>query len=65
MGGRLYVGKIPRDVRERDVDKTFRKFGRIREIAMKGNYCFIVCNFLPSNLLKPCFCIKYVLQFPT
>lgn len=46
MGGRLYVGKIPRDVRERDVDKTFRKFGRIREIAMKGNYCFIVRNLL-------------------
>lgn len=42
MGSRLYVGKLPSDIRERDIDKVFGKFGRIREIAMKGNYCFIV-----------------------
>jgi len=42
MGSRLYVGKLPRDVRERDVDKVFKKYGRVKEVAMKGNYCFIV-----------------------
>lgn len=46
MGSRIYVGKLPSDVREREVEKSFGKYGKIREIAMKGNYCFIVSVFI-------------------
>ncbi|XP_065650082.1 serine/arginine-rich splicing factor 5 isoform X2 [Hydra vulgaris] len=41
MGARIYIGKLPGDIRERDIDKAFSKFGHVREIAMKGNYCFL------------------------
>lgn len=46
MGSRIYVGKLPSDVREREIEKSFGKYGKIREIAMKGNYCFIVSVFI-------------------
>ena len=32
---RIYVGKLPRDVREREIDREFSKYGRIREIVVK------------------------------
>ncbi|CDJ65032.1 splicing factor, putative [Eimeria necatrix] len=34
-GERLYVGNLPYDVTEREVDDLFYKFGRIREIEVK------------------------------
>lgn len=42
MGSRIYVGKLPSDIRDRDIEKVFGKYGRLKEVAMKGNYCFIV-----------------------
>lgn len=45
MGSRIYVGKLPSDIREREVEKMFGKFGRIKEVALKGNYCFIVSSY--------------------
>jgi hypothetical protein len=35
-------------VRERDVERFFRGFGRIREILLKNGYGFIVSNILFS-----------------
>merc|ERR1712142_108103 len=41
MGSRIYVGKLPSDIREREIEKAFSKFGDIQDISLKGNYCFI------------------------
>ena len=41
---RLYVGGIPSDCRERDIDKFFRKYGRISDVLMKNGYAFVVSH---------------------
>ena len=35
MSTRVYVGGLSHRSREKDVERFFRKFGRIREISMK------------------------------
>jgi len=35
-GCRIYVGNLPNDVREKEVDDLFYKYGRIRDISIKG-----------------------------
>ena len=42
MGSRIYVGKLPSDIREREIEKVFGKYGKLKEVALKGNYCFLV-----------------------
>jgi len=39
---RVYVGRLPSGVRDSDVEKFFKGFGRIREITLKEGYGFIV-----------------------
>lgn len=39
---RVFLGRLPRDARERDVEKFFRGFGRIREINLKNGFGFVV-----------------------
>ncbi|KRY86721.1 Serine-arginine protein 55, partial [Trichinella pseudospiralis] len=41
MGTRVYVGRIPYRATERDIEKFFRGFGRIREIFLKNGYGFV------------------------
>ncbi|CAH0559159.1 unnamed protein product [Brassicogethes aeneus] len=41
MSTRVYVGNIPYDTRERDLENFFRKFGRIHEIFLKNGYAFV------------------------
>lgn len=41
MGTRVYVGRLPYDVRERDIEKFFKGYGRIREILMKDGFAFV------------------------
>ena len=38
----IYVGGLSRKTRIEDVEKTFEKFGKIRDIALKSRYAFIV-----------------------
>lgn len=35
--GRIYVGNLPMDVQERDIEDLFYKYGKIREIELKNN----------------------------
>ena len=59
MSTRVYVGGLSHRSREKDVERFFRKFGRIREISMKvsllykqGTWGLITsnCNFIfPQN----------------
>merc|ERR1712012_283547 len=41
MSTRVYVGGLSHRSREKDVERFFRKFGRIREISMKNGFCFV------------------------
>lgn len=41
MGTRVFVGGLTHRVRERDIEKFFRKYGRIKEVAMKNGFAFV------------------------
>ena len=41
MGTRVYVGRLSNRARERDVEKFFRGFGRIRDVLLKNGYGFV------------------------
>eukprot|EP00095_Tigriopus_kingsejongensis_P007164 snap_masked-scaffold211_size255937-processed-gene-0.6 protein:Tk07164 transcript:snap_masked-scaffold211_size255937-processed-gene-0.6-mRNA-1 annotation:"serine-arginine protein 55" len=38
---RVYLGGLSYRARERDIEKFFKKFGRLREISLKNGYCFV------------------------
>ncbi|KAJ2124371.1 hypothetical protein IW147_001736 [Coemansia sp. RSA 720] len=38
---RLYVGRLPRDVRERDLERLFKGYGQIRDICLRPGFGFI------------------------
>jgi len=39
---RLYIGRLSDTARERDVERFFKGYGRIREIVLKNGYGFVV-----------------------
>jgi len=41
MSTRVYLGGIPPRTREKDVERFFRKYGRVRDILIKSKYAFI------------------------
>ncbi|XP_018374959.1 PREDICTED: LOW QUALITY PROTEIN: serine-arginine protein 55-like [Trachymyrmex cornetzi] len=53
MSTRVFVGGLTYRVRERDLEKFFRKYGRIKEVAMKNGFAFVygrdksLCGGLP------------------
>ena len=54
-GARVFLGNLPTDIRERDIEKFFDRYGRVRNIFVKnGKYGFCVSpqstNF--SDVLK-------------
>ncbi len=38
---KVYIGNLPDDVSEREVDKLLKSYGRFDNIVLKGNYCFV------------------------
>jgi arginine/serine-rich splicing factor 4/5/6 len=38
---RVYIGNIPGDARDRDLERFFKGYGRIREVALKNGYGFV------------------------
>ena len=46
MSCRVYLGRLPYGTREKDVDKFFRSYGKLREVNLKNGYGFVViiCN---------------------
>jgi RNA recognition motif-containing protein len=38
---RVYIGNIPSDARERDVEKFFKGYGRINDVVVKNGYGFV------------------------
>lgn len=41
-GTRVFVGGLSHRVRERDLERFFQKIGRVKDIAMKNGYAFVV-----------------------
>ncbi|CAJ0631318.1 13596_t:CDS:2 [Entrophospora sp. SA101] len=41
MATRIYIGRLSRDARERDVEKLFRGYGSIREIKLMNGFGFV------------------------
>uniref|UniRef100_A0A8I3W4U2 Serine and arginine rich splicing factor 9 n=1 Tax=Callithrix jacchus TaxID=9483 RepID=A0A8I3W4U2_CALJA len=44
--GRIYVGDLPTDVREKDLEDLFYKYGRIREIELKNRHGLVPFAFV-------------------
>jgi len=40
-GCRIYIGNLAKDVREKDVERKFEKYGRIRDVLVKYGYGFV------------------------
>ncbi|KAK3092734.1 hypothetical protein FSP39_006716 [Pinctada imbricata] len=41
MSTRVYIGRLPYHVRERDVERFFKGYGHIRDIMLKNGYGFV------------------------
>lgn len=53
MGTRVYVGRVSHSARERDIERFFKGYGRIRDVMLKNGYCFVV-SFLSSLIRLEC-----------
>ena len=42
----IYVGGLSRRTRTEDLDRAFGKFGKIRDISIKGKYAFVVSIYI-------------------
>ena len=38
---KVYIGNLPEDIRDTDIEKLFKGYGRVDNIILKGNYCFV------------------------
>lgn len=45
---RVYVGRLDRRTRARDLEDVFNRYGRIRDLELKRDYAFIVCDDVRS-----------------
>lgn len=41
LRNRIYIGKLHYDVREKDIERFFKDFGKINDINMKNGYAFV------------------------
>lgn len=41
MSSRVYIGRLPSRCTERDVEKFFKGYGRLRDIVLKNGYGFV------------------------
>lgn len=54
---RVFVGRIPYDCREKDLDRFFRNYGRLNDIIIKNGYGFVV-SFCIKEFFLPIFKTK-------
>ena len=52
----IYIGKLPRKVREEDLRKEFERYGKIEEFLPKLGYAFIVNS--SSHIPRPTKIVK-------
>lgn len=51
VGSRVYVGGLPYGVRERDLERFFKGYGRTRDILIKNGYGFVVSMFTQFSII--------------
>lgn len=65
-GCRVFIGRLSPHARERDVEKFFKGYGRIREINLKNGFGFVVSLsiffFCAKWEFSKCFCL-YIITF--
>ena len=59
---RVFLGRLPRDIKEKDVERFFRGFGRIREINLKNGFGFVVSYIYPYRLCGNVFVLRIQCQ---
>ena len=52
MGSRIYIGRLPYRAQERDIEKFFKGYGKVRDIMLKNGYGFVVRMLFPFCLLS-------------
>lgn len=52
VGSRVYVGGLPYGVRERDLERFFKGYGRTRDILIKNGYGFVVSSPPTNNHIR-------------
>lgn len=48
MGTRVYLGRLPYHVREDDVERFVKGYGKTRDIMLKNGYGFVVSIAMPK-----------------
>lgn len=48
----IYIGGLSRRTRTDDLEKAFGKYGKIRDISIKGKYAFVVSHLARSHLMQ-------------
>ena len=43
---RVFLGRLPDRIRESDIERFFKGYGRIRDINVKKNFAFVVSTCL-------------------
>jgi arginine/serine-rich splicing factor 4/5/6 len=51
-GNRVFVGRLPPRIEERELGRFFRGFGRIRDINLKSGFAFVVRGAGCLSLLR-------------
>ena len=41
MATRVYVGRVPYEARESDVERFFKGFGHLEHVLMKRGFCYV------------------------
>ena len=59
MTCRVYLGRLPYGTRQRDVEKFFRNYGRLREINLKDGYGFVVRVSIIYTIILYHFCSRF------
>ena len=59
MGTRVYIGHLSYHAREKDVERFFKGYGRLKDIMLKNGYGFVVSKIFMFYLLlqNTCLCI--------
>ena len=57
---RVFLGRLPDRIRESDIERFFKGYGRIRDINVKKNFAFVVstsvhvCRLFRSHFVPSC-----------
>lgn len=57
MGTRVYIGKLSYHAREKDVERFFKGYGKIRDIMLKNGYGFVVRKYVVKIIFRQNRCI--------